>query len=153
MAKPQIEHYHRPPPEVSEEIVEIARALTGRWFTANVPEDTARDLLFQDALCLRIDERMVSMLMFTGMDAAIHITLMGTHPDFQGQGYGSGLLRHLCAYAQSLGFERLVVFTVPPEVKPAYSATVCFYESHGFVIQKRYTELWEGGSIELSKRL
>ncbi|HOF88644.1 MAG TPA: GNAT family N-acetyltransferase [Armatimonadota bacterium] len=153
MAEHCIAHYHRPPAGVTEEILAIVRALTGRWFTANVPDDTARDLRFQDALCVRVDGRMVAMLMFTCLDGAIHVTLMGTHPEYQGQGCGSRLVQHLCATVRALGFDRVVVMTVPPEVNPAYAATVRFYQSQGFVIRKRYTELWESGAWELVKEL
>lgn len=52
---------------------------------------------------------------------------------------------------QSDRFDRVVVFTVPPDVKPVYGATVKFYEKHEFVIKKRYRELCEDGAIELVK--
>ncbi|MHB9131849.1 MAG: GNAT family N-acetyltransferase [Armatimonadota bacterium] len=153
MAEPHIEHFHCPPAGITMEILAIVRALTGRWFTADVPEDTAHDLLFQDALCLRVDGRMVSTLIFTCWDGVIHVTLLGTHPEYQRQGFGSRLLQHLCVKVCTLGFDQVVVLTVPPEVNPAYEATVRFYESQGFVIRKRYTELWESGALELVKEL
>ena len=40
---------------------------------------------------------------------------------------------------------------VPPEVKPAYGATVAFYKKHGFVETRRYPDLWEAGALELSR--
>jgi hypothetical protein len=50
-------------------------------------------------------------------------------------------MHHFCAYVKEMGFDRNVVMTVPPEVKPAYRGTLLFYQSHGFVIRKHYTEL------------
>jgi len=42
---------------------------------------------------------------------------------------------------------------VPPDVKPVYQATIRFYEKHGFVLRKKYTELWENGAVELVRTL
>lgn len=148
-----IVHYSRPDPAVIEEIVELVSLLTGRWFTANVPADTRRDLLFQDACCVRADGRIVSVLIFTCLDGDIHITLMATHPEYRGKGIGSQLLVHFNEYTKAMGFPRIVLFTVPPDVKEAYYATVAFYEKMGFTIRKRYTELWESGAIEMVKEL
>jgi ribosomal protein S18 acetylase RimI-like enzyme len=46
-----------------------------------------------------------------------------------------------------------MVYTVPPDTKPAYCATLDFYEKHGFRITRRYEELWESGALELVKEL
>jgi len=56
-------------------------------------------------------------------------------------------------HAKHLGFERVVTLTVPPDVKPVYQATIRFYEKHGFVLRKKYTELWENGAVELVRTL
>lgn len=143
----------RPAGRVAEAIVDIARLLTGKWFTANVPEDIRRDLAFHDALCLWRGEQLVSFLVFTSLDGALNITLMGTQPADRGRGYGSILLERFFDHARTLGYERVVAMTVPPDIKPAYAATVQFYQQHGFVITRRYNELWESGAIELARVL
>ena len=48
-----IEMHSRPKGVIRDEIVSIAQELTTEWFTSNVPDDTFRDLLFQDVLILR----------------------------------------------------------------------------------------------------
>ena len=149
----RVEHHCRPEPQIVKEIIAIARLLSGTWFTANVPEDTRKDLLFQDALCYRHAGRILSFLVFTSWDGSLHITLMGTHPEHRGKGYGSILLQRLVEHAASLGFERLVALTVPPEVNPHFQETLRFYAKHGFVLTKRYIELWEDGALELVKTL
>ncbi len=150
---PLIQLYHRPAAPVTAEIVQIARLLTEHWFTANVPEDIQRDLMFHDALCLYEDGQMQAFLVFTSLDGNLQITLMGTHPHCRGNGYGSLLMEHLFQHAASLGFEQVVAMTVPPDVKPAYQATLAFYRKHGFIVTRRYEELWENGALELIKRL
>ena len=91
--------------------------------------------------------------MFTSLDGRLQILLMGVHPDDRGRGYGSLLMEHLLQHAQALGFAEVVAMTVPAEVKPAYQATIAFYQKHGFVARKRYQELWEDGALELVKTL
>ena len=150
----KIQLYQRPEKAAIKQIVEIAKLLTDKWFTSNVPGDIEKDLLFHDALCLLSQEgRLVSFLVFTSLDGSINITLMGTHPDFMGKGYGSILMNHFFEYVKSLKFHRIVAFTVPPDTKPSYDSTLKFYLKHGFEIKKRYYELWEYGAIELVKDL
>ncbi len=150
----EIQLHQRPGKDIIEQIVEIAKLLTAKWFTPNVPGDIAKDLLFHDALCLLDQEGKIrSFIVFTSLDGSINISLMGTHPDFRDKGYGSILMDHLFEYVKSLGFDRVVAFTVPPDTKPSYESTVKFYKKLGFEIKKRYTELWESGAIELVKEL
>ncbi len=149
----RLQLHPRPSGAVAEEIVGLAELLVGRWFTPNVPADTRRDLLFQDALCLYEDGALRSFLVFTSWDGSLHITLMGTHPDHRGRGLGSRLLDRFLEHAAALGFPRVVALTVPPEAKPAYAETVAFYKKHGFVEGRRYRDLWEHGAIELVRQL
>jgi len=78
---------------------------------------------------------------------------MGTDPAVRGRGYGSMLMERLFEDARNLGFTQVVAMTVPPDRKPSYSKTVAFYESHGFVVVRRYNDLWEVGALELVKDL
>ncbi|MCL6592104.1 MAG: GNAT family N-acetyltransferase [Firmicutes bacterium] len=149
----EIQLYQRPDKEIINQIVDIAELLTEKWFTSNVPEDIRKDLLFHDALCLINQRKIVSFLVFTSINGEINISLMGTHPDFRGKGFGSILINHLFQYVKDLGFNRVVAFTVPPDTKPSYDSTVKFYEKNGFKFKKRYNELWESGAIELVKEL
>lgn len=153
MAQIEISLHPRPPAPIRDEIVRLAELLTPRWLTPNVPGDTRRDLRFQDALCLYVDGALAGFLVFTGLDGALQITLMGVHPAARGHGYGSRLMDSFLDHARSLGYERVVAMTVPPEANPAYRETLAFYQKHGFVITKRYRELWENGAIELVKML
>lgn len=156
MVQHSISLYRRPggdAPLVVDQIVAIARELTGEWFAPDVPEALPSDLKFHDALCLEFGRRVASFITFTSMDGSLLITLMGTDPSVRGQGHGSRLMRALFDHARELGFADIVVQTVPPSAKPGYAATVRFYQEHGFVIEKEYKELWETGALELRKRL
>ncbi len=148
-----IQLYQRPSGLVVDEIVALAKALVSDWFTPNVPGDARRDLAFHDVLCLYHRERLVSFLMFTSIDGALNITLMGTDPAERGHGAGSRLMTHFFEHAKGLGYDQIIAMTVPPDVKPVYAPTVRFYEKHGFVLNRRYDELWESGAIELIKNL
>jgi len=149
----EINIYRRPDKDVIGRIKEIAELLTERWFTDNVPEDTERDLLFQDVVCLSVNDEIVSFIMFTCLDGTINISLMGTAPNFRGKGLGTIIMNYFITYVRSLGFEEIKLFTVPPDAKSSYKETIGFYEKNGFKIVKRYTELWENGAIELVKNL
>jgi ribosomal protein S18 acetylase RimI-like enzyme len=154
----QIQLYRRPnaePPDtvIVEGIYDIAKSLTARWFTANVPGDTLRDLKYHDVFCLHRNLEMSSFLVFTSWDGMLHISLMGTRLELQRQGLGSKLMEHFLRYARELGFENAAVMTVPEEVKPAYGPTIRFYQKHGFKIVKRSNELWENGALLLVKKL
>lgn len=145
--------YSRPPKHIIRRIKKITELLTVRWFTDNVPEDTERDLMFQDVVCLSVNGLIVSFIMFTCLDGTINISIMGTDPDYRGKGFGSSIINYFFKYVKSLGFEYIKVLTVPPEVKTSYKETISFYEKNGFKVEKRYTELWENGAVELIKRL
>lgn len=148
-----IKLFQRPELNVKEKIIEIVELLTGKWFTQNVPEDTRNDLLFHDVFCLMNDEKLLSFIIFTSLDGSINITLMGTHPEHHGKGLGRILLNQFFDYVVKLGFKRIVVLTVPPDVKNSYKGTVDFYIKNGFEINRRYNELWEKGALELIKNL
>jgi GNAT superfamily N-acetyltransferase len=139
----------RPSGAVRDEIVSIARDLTSRWFTRNVPDDTYRDLGFQDVLVLKVAGRIISFIMYTCLDGTIQISLMGTRLESMGKGYGSKLMKEFFRHIKTLGFDRIMVYTVPPDKKPAYMSTLSFYQKHGFRITRRYEELWESGAIQL----
>ena len=148
-----IQLYQRPAVDTVDAIVNLTRLLSPIWFTPNVPEDTRRDLLFHDALCLWQDESLISCLVFTSWNGCLHISLFATHPDYQKQGWGTILLNHFYNHVKQLRFSKIYVLTVPPDVKPIYEETLRFYKKHGFVVEKRYTDLWEHDVIELIKTL
>jgi len=148
-----IEMHSRPKGVIRDEIVSIAQELTVKWFTPNVPDDTFRDLLFQDALILRTATRIKSFIMYTCLDGTIQLSLMGTRIDSREKGFGSILIEAFFKHIKELGFSQIMVYTVPPDMKPAYDATVRFYQKHGFRIMRRYTELWENGALQLIKDL
>ncbi len=149
----KIEVHRRPSGTIRSEIVDIAKELTSKWFTSNVPNDTYYDLGFQDVLILRNGKRIISFIMYTCLDGTINISLMGTRLDSIGQGYGSILMDEFCRHIKALGFSQIMVYTVPPDKKPAYTTTVSFYQKHGFHIMRRFEELWESGAIQLVKEL
>ena len=145
--------HRRPGGAAAKEIVRIARMLVGPWFTANVPADTKRDLLFQEALCLYLDGRLRSFLVFTSWDGSLHITLMATHPKYRRRGFGSRQMERLLHHAARIGFQQVVALTVPPDVKPGYAETVAFYNKHGFVESRRYADLWENDALAMVRTL
>jgi ribosomal protein S18 acetylase RimI-like enzyme len=145
----EIEIHRRPTGAIRDEIVGIAQDLTSRWFTENVPNATYHDLSFQDVLILKEAGRIISFLMYTCLDGTIQISLMGTRLESMRKGYGSILMKEFCRHIKSMGFRRIMVYTVPPDKKPAYSSTLSFYKKHGFRIAHRYEELWESGAIQL----
>ncbi len=151
--KNRIKLYKRPGRKIINHIADIASLLTENWFTPNVPENIRMDLMFQDALCLKKQEEILSFIVFTSLDGSINISLMGTHPDFRNQGFGSVLIEYLFEYVKGLGFGQVTAFTVPPDRKPSYASTVAFYKKHGFRFKKRYNELWESGALEFVKEL
>jgi ribosomal protein S18 acetylase RimI-like enzyme len=149
----QIEIHQRPSGVIRAEIVEIAQELTSSWFTPNVPNDTYYDLGFQDVMILKVDGRVAAFIMFTCLDGTIQLSLMGTRLESRAKGFGSILLNKFCEYIQSIGFHQIMVYTAPPDTKPAYSSTLRFYQKHGFRITRRFDELWESGALQLVKDL
>ena len=148
-----IEMHSRPTGVIRDEIVSIAQELTTRWFTSNVPDDTFRDLLFQDVLILRRASRIESFIMYTCLDGIIQLSLMGTRLDSREKGFGSILIEAFFNRIKEMGFKQIMVYTVPPDTKPAYYSTVRFYQKHGFRILRRFDELWEHGALQLLKDL
>jgi ribosomal protein S18 acetylase RimI-like enzyme len=145
--------HQRPGGDIADKIVEIARLLTPTWFTPDVPDDTRRDLLFQDALCVWQGNTIISFLVFTSWDGSLHITLFGTAPVHRGKGWGSLLVTHFFEHAKSIGSRQIKVLTVPPDVKPQYTETLRFYLNHGFVTNRRISNLWQHDALELFKSL
>jgi ribosomal protein S18 acetylase RimI-like enzyme len=152
-AEYEIEVHQRPSGAVRDEIVSIAQELTSAWFTPNVPNDTYYDLGFQDVMILKESGRIVSFIMFTCLDGTIQLSLMGTRVDSRTKGFGSILISKFCEHIKNIGFHQIMVYTVPPDTKPAYSATLRFYQKHGFRITRRFEELWDSGAIQLVKDL
>lgn len=148
-----IEIHSRPTGAVRDEIVSIVKGLTSDWFTQNVPEDTFSDLIFQDVLILKHSTIIESFIMYTCHDGIIQISLMGTRKESRGKGYGSQLIEAFFKHIKKMGFRKIIVYTVPPDMKIAYRATLTFYQKHGFIITRRYNELWEHGAIQLLKDL
>lgn len=136
-----------------DKLRKIITELTPKWFTENVLEDTVKDLSYQDLLCLYHNSELVSFLIFTSWDGAIHITLMATKPGYQHNGLGSQLINYLCSLVKKEGFQKIVVLTVPEESKSCYKETIAFYEKNQFKKEKIYHELWESGAIKLVRNL
>ena len=149
----EIEIHQRPSGAIRAEIVSIAQELTSSWFTPNVPNDTYYDLSFQDVMILKEAGRIVSFIMFTCLDGTIQLSLMGTRLESRTKGFGSILIHKFFEHIKSIGFNRIMVYTVPPDTKPAYSTTLSFYQKHGFRITRRFEELWESGALQLVKDL
>ncbi len=149
----EIEIHQRPSGAIRDEIVSIAQELTSSWFTLNVPNDTYFDLGFQDVMILKEAGIIVSFIMFTCLDGTIQISLMGTRLKSRAKGFGSILINKFFEHIKSIGLNRIMVYTVPPDRKPAYSATLSFYQKHGFRITRRFEELWDSGAIQLVKDL
>jgi hypothetical protein len=135
------------------QIVGIAEDYTEDYFTANVPEDTRKDLQFHRVLYLKSDDKIISFIVFTCLDGIPHITLMATKRQFILQGYGKQCMGLFFDHIKNLGFSSIEVMTVPPKSKPVYSSTLRFYQNCGFEIIREYTELWESGAIKLRKKL
>ncbi len=153
----QIKLYQRPnaqPPNkpIVDGVYEIAKSLTSKWFTANVPDEVLHDLQFHDVFCLHKADEILSFLVFTSWDGMMYISLMGTRPEFQGKGLGSKLIERFFQYTRGLGFESVAVLTIPEEYKPIYGPTIRFYEKHGFKVIRRST-FWENGALHLIKKL
>ena len=149
----EIEIHQRPSGAIRDEIVSIAQELTSDWFTLNVPNDTFYDLGFQDVMILKDTGRIVSFIMFTCLDGTIQLSLMGTRLASRLKGFGSILINKFSDHIKSIGFSRIMVYTVPPDNKPAYLATLRFYQKHGFRITRRFDELWDSGALQLVKDL
>jgi [ribosomal protein S18]-alanine N-acetyltransferase len=80
-----------------------------------------------------------------------HITLLGIHPDYQGQGLGQLLLRSILDRARSIEMARATL-----EVRPSNQGAIHIYEKHGFQTvgrRKKYYQdngedgiiMWRGG--------
>ncbi|NHN31462.1 GNAT family N-acetyltransferase [Paenibacillus agricola] len=138
---------------ITQKINQLINSLTGIWFTEDVAAETCKDLMFQDLLCAESDGQVTSFLVFTCSEGSISISLMGTDPRYHRKGIGSKLLLHLFEHVKKMGFNKIVVLTVPPSSKPLYQQTVQFYEKHGFKIEKEFTELWQSGTVQLVKIL
>ena len=140
-----------PTQETIQQVVAIAQDYTQDYFTANVPDDTKSDLLFQRVAYLKMEEVIVSFIVFTCLDGFPHITLLATKREYSGKGYGKILMQHFVSYVSEMGFSDIEVMTVWPEAKPVYFNTLRFYESVGFSVVGTYPYLWESGAIKLKK--
>jgi [ribosomal protein S18]-alanine N-acetyltransferase len=100
------------------------------------------------------DETMESIIGFGCFWAILdeaHITLLGIHPDYQGQGLGQLLLRSMLDRARSIEMARATL-----EVRPSNQGAIHIYEKHGFQTvgrRKKYYQdngedgiiMWRGG--------
>jgi len=65
-----------------------------------------------------------------GDERRLELMLLGTHGDYQGQGLGRAMLRHLFGFAREKGYASVVLEA--PKQTPAYA----FYLSEGFELEK-----------------
>jgi N-acetylglutamate synthase-like GNAT family acetyltransferase len=153
----QIKLYQRPGfghEVLVQQVRDIAVELTNDWFTPDVPKAIPKDLMFQDCLCLEIENRVVSFMTFTSNDGQIEITLMGTKLSARGNGFGSKLMEYFLEHAVRIGFDQVQVWTVAPSSKPIYISTIKFYQKHGFIIERECPNLWQSGpALKLIRNL
>ncbi|MCL2772650.1 MAG: GNAT family N-acetyltransferase [Oscillospiraceae bacterium] len=134
------------------QIVAIAEDYTKDFFTENYPEDMRIDMKFQRAVILKNNSRIVSCIVFTCLDGSPHITLMATKRDYNNKGYGKLLMQYFVEYVSELGFNSIELYTFSPETRPIYTATIKFYQSVGFEVQREHKDLWGIGTTTLKMR-
>jgi ribosomal protein S18 acetylase RimI-like enzyme len=133
------------------ELIEIIKSLTGKWFTKEVQEYTPNDLKYQDLITVSNKNELIGFIIYTCIDGKIVIMLMAIKPTYQNMGYGKQLYEAFESKIKNEGFKTIMVQTVPEEVNENYKGTIEFYKKRGFKIVKQYKELWEHGAIELEK--
>ena len=101
---------------------------------------------------LKVDkEGIVGFGCFWAILDEAHITLLGIHPDYQGQGLGQLLLRSMLDRARAIDMARATL-----EVRPSNQGAIHIYEKHGFQTvgrRKKYYQdngedgiiMWRGG--------
>ncbi len=86
------------------------------------------------ALCAESGDRMIGCGRVIG-DGGLHfyVTDMLVHPEFQGRGIGSAILKELCRFLSALPYENTLASVLPTK------GLRQFYESQGFVAQKDHS--------------
>ncbi|WP_240420352.1 GNAT family N-acetyltransferase [Paenibacillus periandrae] len=138
---------------IEQQILDITQRMVDRWFSKDVISDTLVDLKFHDVICLEREDQLKSFIIFTSYEGSIRISLMGTDPSEHNKGYGSELLKQFFNYLFINGYKKVELFTVKPNNNPQYTATIAFYQKNGFVLEKEYVEIWQGGALKLVKTL
>ena len=138
--------------DTKKQIVAIAEDYTQDFFTKGLPEDIFVDMGFQRAICVKIKAEIIAFVVFTCLDGSLHPTLMATKRNFSGKGYGKILMNKLIEYAEKHGLNSIELYTFSPQSRPKYAATVGFYKSMGFEIDREHKDLWEKGTTTLKMR-
>ena len=138
--------------DTKSQIEDMAKELTPQFFTVGFAENMRIDMGFQRAVYIKEGARILSCIVYTCLDGSLHITMMATRRELQGKGYGKKLIQKFFEYALSVGLNGIELLTFSPESKPAYTATVGFYKSVGFEIEREHRDLWEKGTTTLKMR-
>ncbi|MBT8155732.1 GNAT family N-acetyltransferase [Epibacterium ulvae] len=72
-------------------------------------------------------DRLITVASLFSDGDAVRLRKFATHPDFQGQGAGSAMLRHLVEISQTQGRKRFWL--------DARETALPFYRRHGFTVQ------------------
>jgi ribosomal protein S18 acetylase RimI-like enzyme len=75
-------------------------------------------------------------------DGTWYVTMIAVHPDYQGQGRGAALLRHVENALQASGQRVLLIET---SATPTYAGTRKFYAKCGYQEEARIRDYWAAG--------
>ena len=122
-----------------DSIKRIAQKLHPEWFTEEALENIPRDIQFARCFVMEKNGITVGFISVHSHDGKPKIGWIGVDPEFRGVGIGKLLIEKVESELIEFGYKDLRVETVgecTPVYEP-YAATLEFYTSMGFEIEKR----------------
>lgn len=120
-------------------IKRISKNLYPDWFTEEALENIPRDIRFARCFVVEKNGEIVGFISVHSHDGKPMIGWLGVDPKLRGKGIGKLMLEKVESELIKFGYKDLRVETVgecTPVYKP-YAATLKFYESAGFEIERR----------------
>jgi len=120
-------------------VVQIARGLHPEWFTEEALENIPRDIQFAKCFVAELANQVVGFISVYSHDGIPMIGWLGTEKKLRGKRIGRHLVERVVSELKGYGYRKLGVETVG-ECEPAYEPyeqTLQFYESMGFMMEKK----------------
>jgi GNAT superfamily N-acetyltransferase len=120
-------------------VSQIARGLHPEWFTEEALTNIPRDIQFAKCFIAEREGQVVGFISVHSHDGKPMIGWLGTEKKLRGKRIGRHLMERVVSELKGFGYRELRVETVgecEPVYEP-YEQTLKFYESMGFMMEKK----------------
>ncbi|QQS39099.1 GNAT family N-acetyltransferase [Candidatus Woesebacteria bacterium] len=124
------------------QISEIVASLHPKWFDNNAVVNIPIDAQLGRSFVAQDNKKIKGFIILSSLEGKVWINWIGVDLSFQGQLFGTNLLKHAENILKDLGVKELRVDTVIEQLPAdgSYDKTIRFYLKNGFKVVKKYKQ-------------